>query len=93
MLICNKIHFTVLSEGTNKIIARKGLCKVQSAVHIEEIIITLHLQEGPVIKSLCSLESDYLALECGLPITSLMILDKLLNLSVIHFYRFTEWGY
>lgn len=47
MLIYNNIHF----PGTNKIVARKDLCKVKSAVHLGELIITLHLQEGIVIKS------------------------------------------
>lgn len=46
MLICNSIPFPGLLEGTNKIIARKELCKVKSAVHVREMIITLCLWKG-----------------------------------------------
>lgn len=46
MLICNSIPFPGLLEGTNKIIARKELCKMKNAVHVRKMIITLHLQKG-----------------------------------------------
>ena len=51
MLICNNIHFPGLLEGKNKYISGKDLCKLKNAVHVGEMIITLHLQKGIVIKS------------------------------------------
>lgn len=52
MLICSNIPLPGLLEGSNKIIARKELCKVKRAVHLGEIIITRHLQKGIVIKNM-----------------------------------------